>query len=63
MEYAGCIPVEDASGCRFEVHEFSGRRFFFRVARFELDTGEAVDRIDADTFIVAATGEGLVRVS
>lgn len=63
MEYAGFIPVEDASGCRFKVHQFSGRRFFSRVARFELETGEAVDRIDADTFIITATGEGLVRVS
>lgn len=61
MEYAGNILVEDASGCRFNVYEFVAWRFLSRVARFELDTGEAVDRLDPDTFVIRNTGEALTR--
>ena len=62
LEYAGSLIVEDASGCRFQLYEFRGRRFLRPVRRFELDTGEAVQRVDFDNYVVAKTGETLVRV-
>jgi hypothetical protein len=61
--YSGRILVEDASGARFYVHEYRGRRTFLRVRRYMLDTGEQVRRVDARTFMIAGTGERLTRVS
>jgi hypothetical protein len=63
VEYAGRIPVEDASGCRFVVYEYRKRRLLSRISRFELDTGERVNLVDATTFAIATTGECLVRVT
>lgn len=62
MKYVGRILVEDASGCRFEVHEFSERSLFADVRTFTLDTGEVVSLVDANTFLIRATGERLARV-
>lgn len=62
MEYAGRITVEDASGSRFQIHEFRGRRFLSRIRRFVLDTGQRVKRIDFENYEVAVTGEKLVRI-
>ena len=61
--YSGRIFVEDATGARFYVHEYRGRRTFLRVRRYMLDTGEQVRRVDARTFVIVATGERLTRVS
>lgn len=63
MKYAGRILVEDASGCRFEVHQFDMRRLLSRTAIFRLDTGETVRWVDPNTFVIASTGEHLMRVS
>ena len=60
--YSGHILVEDASGARFYVHEYHGRRTFFRTQRYMLDTGEPVRRVDARTFVIEKTGETLLRV-
>lgn len=60
--YSGRILVEDASGARFWVHEYRGRRTFLRVQRFMLDTGETVRRVDGRTFEIVTTGEMLTRV-
>ena len=60
--YSGHILVEDASGARFYVHEYRGRRTFFRASRYMLDTGEPVRRIDSKTFEIMTTGEQLTRV-
>ena len=60
--YTGRILVEDASGARFYVHEYRGRRTFRSVRRYMLDTGEQVRRIDANCFAIVATGETLIRV-
>jgi hypothetical protein len=60
--YKGKIAVEDASGARFDIHEFMCRRFLKRATVFQLDTGEDVRRIDNDTFQLTATGETLLRV-
>jgi hypothetical protein len=60
--YAGRILVEDADGSRFYVHEYRGRRTFFRTKRYVLDTGEPVRRLDERTFVIERTGERLARV-
>lgn len=60
--YAGTLLVEDASGCRFQIYEYHGRHFFSRERKFVLDTGELVQRVDFDNYVVANTGETLVRV-
>ena len=58
--YAGSLMVEDASGARFQIHEYRAWLFF---RRFKLDTGEAAERLDDNTFKVVGTGEPLVIVS
>lgn len=60
--YSGRILVEDASGARYYVHEYHGRRTFLRVRRYMLDTGEVVRRLDRRTFVIVETGEPLKRV-
>jgi hypothetical protein len=60
--YSGRIPVEDASGSRIYVYQYTGRRTFRRVTRYMLDTGESVRWLDDRTFVVDATGETLRRV-
>lgn len=62
MEYVGRILVEDASGCRFDIHQYRKRRLLFRVTKFALDTGEEVQRLDANTFVIASTREPLILV-
>jgi hypothetical protein len=60
--YVGRIPVEDASGCRFDVHEYRRARTLLRRRRYCLDTGELVSAVDANTFVIATTGETLLRI-
>ena len=60
--YSGRILVEDASGTRFYVHEYRGRRTLVRTRRYMLDTGESVRRVDDRTFVIEKTGETLARV-
>jgi hypothetical protein len=60
--YAGHILVEDASGARFHVHEYRGRRSLLPVKRYMLDTGEPVRMIDRHTFEIVTTRERLERV-
>jgi len=62
VEYVGRILVEDASGCRFEIHQYRERRLLSRVTRFALDTGEEVQRLDANTFLIASTRETLALI-
>jgi len=61
--YSGRVLVEDASGARFYVHEYRGRRMVLPVKRYMLDTGEQVRRIDGKSFEIVATGERLIRVA
>jgi hypothetical protein len=63
VEYAATHVVEDASGARFQLYEYRGSRFFLRVRKFVLDTGEPVERVDFDNYVIAKTGETLVRVA
>lgn len=62
MRYEGRIIVEDADGCRFEIHEYRSRWSFWPARRFVLETGEPVNRINFDNYVIATTGEALVRV-
>jgi hypothetical protein len=62
LDYAGHITVENATGRRYRVHEYRGRRLFKLVRRFVLETGQRVQRIDFDNYLVARTGEPLSRV-
>ena len=63
MRYKGNILVEDAVGCRFELHEYRERRLLLMIRRYMLDTGETVHRINKDTFRIMGTGEVMVRVT
>lgn len=63
MKYIGRILVEDASGCRFDVHEYSKRSLLAHVRIFTLDTGEVLSLVDTNTFLIRTTGERLIRVS
>ena len=63
MTYVGSIRVEDANGDEFNVHEFEWRQFLTRKRRFELDaTGEHVDYVDENSFVITLTGEQLLRI-
>lgn len=59
------IPAEDRNGNQITIYEIWGpRRLFGLVAhhRLELDTGELVDELDEDSFVIVATGERLTRI-
>ena len=58
--YIGCIPVEDASGCRFKVYEYRHGWAFTKSSRYMLETGEAATRLPDGTFVIARTGETLM---
>jgi hypothetical protein len=58
--YCRSLTVEDASGARFQVHEYRRWRFIAWICRFQLDTGEPARRVDEKTFEVIATGEKLL---
>jgi hypothetical protein len=61
----GTISVRGSNGNKLMLHEISGSPKFFGLisdVRLELATGEIVEQIGRDTFIVAATGEKLTRV-
>jgi len=61
-KYVRSIPVEDASGAQFELHEFVVRRWIRRARLFKLDTGEPVRLVDENSFALVSTGEPLMRV-
>jgi len=60
--YQDSFLVEDASGACFQMHRFACRRFLRRWTRYELDTGEAAERLDDNVFAIVGTGERLMRV-
>lgn len=61
-EYVRSITVEDASGARYEVHEFRADSFLLGGRRFQLDNGEGVQLMSDNTFKVVLTGEVLVPI-
>ena len=62
------ILVKDADGAQLELYEYRDRVAVLglwrvrKVRRMELDTGESVEYIDENAFVVTATGETLKRV-
>ena len=71
-ELIEAIPVRDSNGDElivYEYRDFVPHLTFLGLSRgeghqrFALDTGEVVVRIDDDTFVIAATGERLSRIS
>ena len=60
--YKSSFLVEDASGARFHIHQFIRWRYLSREIRYELDTGELVERVDDHVFSIVGTGEHLTRV-
>jgi hypothetical protein len=59
MKYAGFLVVEDESGTSLRLYEYRG--WLFSKRRFVLETGEAVTRINFDSYKITKTGEALVR--
>ena len=60
------IPVRDGNGDQLLVYEFRDSRLLLgllsKARRLELCTGEAVEMVDRNGFVVLATGERLTRV-
>jgi hypothetical protein len=60
--------VKDKNGIPFSVFEreytetIPGTERIRKIIRYELETGEAGDFVDADTFVLGGTGERFVRV-
>ncbi len=60
------IPVRDGNGDQLTVYEvWSKPRLFGLMAdqSFKLCSGEPVEPLDESTFIIAKTGERLIRVA
>jgi hypothetical protein len=62
VSYVRSILVEDANGEELIVYEFHDRRFLRKVRRMKLDTGELVEALCPNSFVITATGEKLVRL-
>jgi len=62
VKYVGYVVVEDASGARFFVYEYSYRRWFRTARKFQLEDKEPVRRLDDTHFQVKRTGEILLAV-
>ena len=62
----GGIRVKDKNGARFTVitHEQvqTGLGLARKVVQFKLETGELLDFVDANTFVLTSTGKKLRRV-
>ena len=56
------IRVRDANGDELIVYEIRVRKWLRTVRRMKLCTGEHVEPLDDETFVLPATGEKLVRV-
>ena len=59
------IPVVDRNGDQLIVYEIVDRRAFFGLVtrkRLALCTGEPVEYLDRETFVIVGTGERLTRV-
>jgi len=63
VDFVRSIVVKDGNGDDVMLHEYLHRRFVIRrVRRLKLDTGELVDHLGRDTFVVIKTGERLTRI-
>lgn len=57
------IQVMDANGDELTVYEIHHRRLLRTVRQLKLCSGELVEALDGETFLVTATGERLVRIA
>jgi hypothetical protein len=62
VRFLRSIPVKDANGDELTVYEFHERRFLRKLRRMELCTGEPVEAVDDQVFVLVSTGEKLTRV-
>jgi hypothetical protein len=62
VDFQRGIPVRDANGDELTVYEFHERRFLRRVRRMKLCTGEPVEAVDENVFVLIGTGEKLTRI-
>ena len=64
------IRVVDANGDELSLYEYREAASYRKMlglkrneaTRLALDTGEGVEQVDDDTFVIVATGEKLVRI-
>jgi hypothetical protein len=61
VSYVRSIRVMDANGIDLVLYEFHERRFFRKVRRLKLETGEIVQEV-AGQLVIVGTGETLTRV-
>jgi len=61
-KYLRSIRVVDANGDEVTVHEYEEREFLTKKHRFSLETGQIVIYNDEKSFVIAQTGERLIRV-
>ena len=64
-KHCNSIPVKKANGEELIVYEVWGEpRLFGLIAdyRLELSTGETIELVDENTFVIVRTGERLTRV-
>ena len=61
-KYLRSIDVVDANGDEIVVHEYEERDFLTKKHRFSLETGELVERLGRDKFVVIESGEELHRI-
>ena len=65
------IRVRDANGDELTLYEYEQPTSYLVMMglnrgpakRLALDTGEAAERVDEDTFVIVATGERLMRIN
>ncbi|MEO8453979.1 MAG: hypothetical protein ABI454_02370 [Sphingomicrobium sp.] len=62
MRFLRSIPVRDANGDELTIYEFHEWRFLRKVRRMTLCSGEPVEALDADIFVLVNTGEKLTRI-
>jgi hypothetical protein len=64
-ESVTAIPAKDRNGNRHVIYEIWGPRSLFGLVaqhRLELESGELVEELNDESFIVVATGERLTRI-
>ena len=61
-KYLRSIRVTAASGDEVTVHEYEDREYLTKKHRYSLETGETVIYNDEKSFVIAQTGERLIRV-
>jgi hypothetical protein len=64
-KHCNSIPVRKANGEQLIVYELWGEPWLFGLIadyRLELSTGEAIELVDENSFVIVRTGERLTRI-